>query len=48
MQIDLDAALNAQGIRAFDAALVVPAYGYASVDDYYSHQASKDVLKDIR
>ncbi|KAJ9523773.1 hypothetical protein QJQ45_019962, partial [Haematococcus lacustris] len=48
LQLDLVKALSTHHVREFDQALLVPAFGFGSVDEYYHTQSCKDVLMDIR
>ncbi|KAL6748428.1 hypothetical protein V8C86DRAFT_1154470 [Haematococcus lacustris] len=47
LQLDLVKALSTHHVREFDQALLVPAFGFGSVDEYYHTQSCKDVLMDI-
>ncbi|GFH26709.1 uncharacterized protein HaLaN_24901 [Haematococcus lacustris] len=44
LQLDLVKALSTHHVREFDQALLVPAFGFGSVDEYYHTQSCKDVL----
>lgn len=45
LQVDLEGALRAVNVREFDAALVVPAYGFQDLEAYYAVQSSRQMLK---
>jgi len=45
MQADIEKALSCTCIRDFDEALLVPSYGFQSLNDYYRQQSSGRVLK---
>ncbi len=47
-RIDAAAVRRADGIRAFDAAVTAPLYGYASAEDYYRQCSSGPKLHAIR
>ncbi|RMH12592.1 MAG: alpha/beta fold hydrolase [Gemmatimonadetes bacterium] len=46
--IDLDAALAARTMRAFDEVVTAPLHGYASADDYYARAASGPLVPAVR
>ncbi len=46
--VDVDAALEAPTIRAFDEVVTAPLAGYADAEDYYRHASSAPVLASIR
>lgn len=48
VDVDVQGAMRATDLRAFDAALTVPLYGFRNVDEFFRRQSSVHVLADVR